>query len=398
MPETMADSLSDLLIYSLLFAAIVIGWLLGKMERRRQPVAPSNPLTREYFQGINLLLNDKRDEAVDVLLKTLEINSETADTYLVIGSLFRQRGEVDRAIRIHQDLLARPNLTRDQQATVRLELARDYLKAGLLDRSERLLKELVEEGGTHAPVCLSYLLTIFEQEKEWQQAADVAEKLNGKGSENLHIPLAHYYCELSEQSAKLGDAVEVRGLLKQALAADKNCVRASMLEGKLEEKLGSPKDAIKAYKRIKQQDPRYLPETLAPLERCFKALGEDKEYIKYLFSCIEEHPAASIVIALSENVRQLEGDQAGAYVLSEYLKKRPSVKGLHRLIDYHMTNSQGDARENLGILKAFTSKLIEHKPVYRCGHCGYESKLLYWHCPTCHHWGSLTPIHGLEGE
>lgn len=398
MPDTMADSLSDLLIYSLLFAAIVIGWLLGKMERRRSPAAPSNPLTREYFQGINLLLNDKRDEAVDVLLKTLEINSETADTYLVMGGLFRQRGEVDRAIRIHQDLLARPNLTREQQATVRLELARDYLKAGLLDRSERLLKELIDEGSSHAPVCLSYLLTIFEQEKEWQQAADIAEQLNSKGNENLHTPLAHYYCELSEQAAKLDDAVEIRSYLRKALAADKNCVRASLLEGKLEEKLGNPKDAIKAYKRIKHQDPRYLPEALAPLERCHKAIGEDREYIKYLFGCIEEHPAVSLVISLSEGVRQLEGDKAGAYVLAEYLKKRPSVKGLHRLIDYHMTNSSGEAKDNLGILKAFTSKLIEHKPVYRCSHCGYEGKLLHWHCPSCHRWGTITPIHGLEGE
>lgn len=398
MPENMADSLSDLLIYSLLFAAIVIGWLLGKMERRRRPAAPSNPLTREYFQGINLLLNDKRDEAVDVLLKSLEINSETADTYLVMGSLFRQRGEVDRAIRIHQDLLARPNLTKEQQATVRLELARDFLKAGLLDRSERLLKELVDEGSQHASVCQSLLLTIFEQEKEWQQAADIAEQLNSKGNETLHTQLAHYYCELAEQAAKLDDAVEIRSHLRKALAADKNCVRASMLEGKIEEKLGNHKDAIKAYKRIKQQDPRYLPETLVPLERCHKALGEERDYIKYLFSCIEDHPAVSLVIALSESVREVEGDKAGAYVLAEYLKKRPSVKGLHRLIDYHMQHSAGDAKDNLGILKAFTSKLIEHKPVYRCGHCGYEGKLLHWHCPSCHRWGTILPIQGLEGE
>lgn len=398
MPELSADSFSDLLIYCLLFAAIVIGWLLGKFERRRTTVAPSNPLTREYFQGINLLLNDKRDEAVDVLLKTLEVNSETADTYLVMGSLFRQRGEVDRAIRIHQDLLARPNLNREQQGTVRLELARDYLKAGLLDRSERLLKELADEGSQHAPICQSLLLTIFEQEREWQQAAEVAEVLNNKGNETLHTQLAHYYCELAEQAAKLGDAVEIRALLRKALSADKNCVRASLIEGKLEEKLGNPKEAIKAYKRVKQQDPRYLPETLLPLERCHKALGEERDYIKYLFGCIEEHPAVSLVIALSENVRQIEGDKAGAYVLAEYLKKRPSVKGLHRLIDYHMQHSNGDAKENLGILKAFTSKLIEHKPVYRCGHCGYEGKMLYWHCPSCHRWGSITPIHGLEGE
>lgn len=398
MSESMADNLLDLLGLALLLVGLVIGWLIGKSERRRQPTAPRNVLTREYFQGINLLLNEKRDEAVDVLLRTLEVNSETADTYLTMGSLFRQRGEVDRAVRIHQDLLARPNLSREQQTRVRMELARDYLKAGLLDRSERLLLELIEENSEESGTCLSYLLAIYEQEKEWPKAVETAERIIARGNEDLGSQLSHYLCEMIEDAMRLGDAIESRALIRRALSADRLCVRASLLEGRLEEKLGNTADAIKAYRRVRQQKPAFITETLEPLKRCHALLQEPQEYVRYLYGCLEEHPAASTVMALSEELRLLEGDAAGAFVLSEYLKKRPSVKGLHRLIDFHVANAQGAARENLGILKAFTTQLLSNKPVYRCSRCGYDGKSLMWRCPKCQQWGSLAPIVGLEGE
>ncbi|CBL44627.1 Predicted N-acetylglucosaminyl transferase [gamma proteobacterium HdN1] len=421
-----ADGASDLLIYSLLFVALVIGWFLGKLERRNERIAPAAPISREYFQGINLLLNDKRDEAVDVLLKTLEVNNESVDTYLVMGSLFRQRGEVERAIRTHQDLLARPSLGRDQQSGVRLELARDYLKAGLLDRAERLLKELVEENGAHTKTSLALLLGIFEQQKEWQSAVDVALALRSKGDDALSVAIAHYYCELAEQAKKVGDTAEARGCLRKALDLDKKCVRARLLEAGLEEKSGNSVAAIKAYQLSIRQDPRYLTEALAPLERCYQVTGNDREYLKYLFECLDVHPSASLVIALSKSVARLEGVKAAVFVLMEYLKKRPSVKVLDVLIDYQVReleyrepqpsgadrNSSSEyARgpsadleiapsmfEHLRVLKEFTSRVVERRSLYRCEHCGYEGRSLYWRCPACHRWGTIAPIQGLDGE
>ena len=388
------------MVGTLLFVAIVIGWLLGKIETRRQPSSANNnsSLSREYFHGINLLLNERQDEAMEVFLRTLQVSPDTVDTYLVMGSLFRRRGEVDRAIRIHQDLLARPSITKEQQSTVRLELAKDYLKAGLFDRSERILKELVEEGGNQVLDCLEKLLSIYEQEKEWQDAVTVAHQLINKGQGKYTTRLAHYHCELAEAAMEVNDAVASRRQLKKAIQADKNCVRASLIQAHLENQQQNYKEAVKVLRRIRSQDPDFIPEMLDPLEQSYDGLEQPKEFTKYLFEVLEEHPAISVVIKLAEKVSEVENEQAGAYVLSEYLKKRPSVKGLSRLIEYHIPNTDGAAKDNLSILQAFTHQLIQHKPKYRCHNCGFDGKQLHWHCPSCKEWGTIKPIHGLEGE
>jgi len=390
--------MADLLVGTLLFIALVIGWMLGKSERKKPVVTDTvTPLGKEYFQGLNLLLNEKQDEAMELLLKTLDVNRDTFDTYLVMGTLYRRRGEVDRSIRIHQDLLARPNISKLQQSTVRLELARDYLKAGLLDRSERLLKELAEEAGANQVVALEFLLSINELENDWKAAVQTAEKLAAKGKQ-VAVNLAHYHCEQAQHCMQVGDLVEARRELKDALHADRNCVRASLLQAELETQAGNEKEAIKALRRVLEQDPDYIPETLPLLRQNYEKAGQLVELRKFLFTCLEQHPVISVVIELSTLVQQLEGDKAGAYVLSEYLKKRPTVRGLDRLIQYHMDNTDGPARENLGLLQAFTQRLIQDKPVYRCGKCGFNGKTLHWQCPTCKTWSSIKPIHGIEGE
>ncbi|MGC1510257.1 lipopolysaccharide assembly protein LapB [Ketobacter sp. MCCC 1A13808] len=388
----------DLFVGILLFVAIVIGWLLGKAERKKTHTdEPVSSVGKGYFDGLNLLLNEKRDEAVDLLLKTLDVDGETFETHIVMGSLFRRRGEVDRAIRIHQDLLARSDLARNQYAAVKLELARDYLSAGVLDRSERLLKEIAEEDSPNQIKALEYLLRIFEQEREWERATEVAEKLVAKGK-SLQTQLSHYYCALAEQNLKVGDFVHARQDLKKALQTDKRCVRASLMLADVESQADNAREAVKSLKRVLEQDPAFIPDTLPQLRKNHETLNQLGELSSYLFECLEKSPAISIVIELSELVTQLEGEQAGAYVLSEYLKKRPSVKGLDRLISLQMSNASGEEKENLGILQAFTQRLIKDKPIYRCESCGFDGKTLHWQCPTCKSWGSTRPIQGLEGE
>ncbi len=390
--------MADLLVGTLLFVALVIGWLLGKAERKKPVTTDSgSPLGKEYFQGLNLLLNEKQDEAMELLLKTLDVNRDTFDTYLVMGTLYRRRGEVERSIPIHQDLLSRPNITKIQQSTVRLELARDYLKAGLLDRSERLLKELAEEAGSNQVPALEFLLSINEMENDWRAAVQTAEKLAGKGKQ-VAVNRAHYHCEQAQCCLQVGDLVEARRELKEALASDRNCVRASLMQAELETKAGNEKEAIKALRRVLEQDADYIPETLNLLRENYQKIDQLGDLVKYLFTCLEQHPAISIVIVLSDLVRQLQGDKEAAFVLSEYLKKRPTVRGLDRLIQYHMDNTDGPARENLGLLQAFTQRLIQDKPIYRCGKCGFQGKTLHWQCPTCKNWGAIKPIRGLEGE
>jgi lipopolysaccharide biosynthesis regulator YciM len=281
---------------------------------------------------------------------------------------------------------------------VRLELARDYLKAGLLDRSERLLKELSDEPNPNQLVALEYLLSIYELEKEWGSAVETAEKLAEKGRQ-VAVNLSHYHCERAEQAIKLNDLTEARRELKQALSTDRNCVRASLIQARLETQSGNEKESIKSLRRVLEQDPRFIPETLEQLRHNYAATDQLNELVKYLFTCLEQHPSISTVMVLSDLVRELEGDKEGAYVLSEYLKKRPTVKGLDRLIRYQLdVTAEGPVRENLSLLQDFTQRLILDKPVYRCDKCGFNGKTLHWQCPSCKSWGTVKPIHGIEGE
>ncbi len=390
--------MGDLLVGILLFIAIVVGWLLGKMERKKTPASETGgSVNKGYFDGLNLLLNEKQDEAVDLLLKTLDVSGDTFETYMVMGSLFRRRGEVDRAIRIHQDLLARTDLTKIQQGAVRLELARDYLNAGVLDRAERILKELAEEASPNQVVALEHLLTIFEQEKEWNMAAGVATKLISAGKP-YQQSMAHYQCELAQQHLVDGDSMNARRETKKALQVDKNCVRASLLLAEIETQSGNAKEAVKVLRKVADQDPRFVPDTLPNLIKNYRQLNQIDELSKYLFECLKKTPSISIVIELSQLVEELENEQAGAQVLSEYLKERPSVKGLDRLIDLQMAHASEPEKDNLSLLQAFTRRLIKDKPIYRCGACGFDGKTLHWQCPSCKTWGATAPIQGLEGE
>lgn len=398
--------MADVLIGTLLFVAIVIGWFLGKWERRPAKRKPSGP-GKDYFHGVNLLLNEQQDEAMEVLLGAMDINPDTIDTYLVMGSLFRRRGEVDRAIRIHQDLLARPALDKEQTNTVRLELAKDYLKAGVYDRSERLLKQLVKEGGDQVTPCLKKLQSIYEQEREWSSAIAISEQLEqrnrtGRASDSgrttTRIRMSHYYCELATLAINAQEWEDAQSALKAALKADAQNARASLLIADMENRQGHYQAALSALKRIPTQAPEFIPEMLAPMETSYNGLGQPEAFIKALFELMENHPVISVVITLADKISAHNNEQDGAYVLGEFLKHKPSVKGLNRLLQYHLPESRGAARENLTLLQKFLEALLAEKPNYRCQQCGFEGKQLYWQCPSCQRWGTITPIHGLEGE
>ena len=391
--------MSDSSLVILIVVAIGIGWFLGRFQRRSKRSMTSDKLGKEYFRGLNYLLNEQPDQAIDIFIKALEVNSETVETHLALGSLFRRRGEVDRAIKIHQNLLARESLDRTQQGNVRLALARDYLTAGLLDRAERLLQEIIKEGGRNCKQALQHLLRVYEQEREWGNAIITAEKILKTGDQKVLKPLAHYCCELAEGALAAGDMRDSRSYLKRGLQYDRDCVRASLLQGQLEFQSGRYKDAIKSLKRIKQQDSAYITESVEPLGECYHQIGQDQDFLEYLQFCLDDHPAISIALIMAEKVSDLEGGEKGAAVMASFLKERPSVKGLRRLIDMQLTRSTDEeTTENLAILQELTEQLDEHKPVYQCTSCGFDGHSLHWLCPSCKKWGSIKPQQDLDAE
>ncbi|OGV32389.1 MAG: lipopolysaccharide assembly protein LapB [Legionellales bacterium RIFCSPHIGHO2_12_FULL_35_11] len=382
----------------LLPAAAWSGWSLAKRQLSSKSNDNSNQFSREYVVGLNYLLNEQPDKAVDIFIKLLEVDSETVETHLALGSLFRQRGEVDRATRIHQNLIARPQLSLYQRKESLMALARDYMSAGFVDRAERIYLEVVALGGDRELSSLRGLLIIYQQEKEWEKALDIIKKLELSAGVSLQAETAHYYCEIALRNLKNNQTDKAFQAMKQALSVDKQSVRASLMLADFEVKNGRYKQAIKALKRVPDQDAEFLNEIIEPLVLCHRELDIMDECIDYLEQKLPDYPRASVIFVIGEYLSKEKGVDFAIDYVSSHLGKHPSIRGLNKLIHWHLESAHGKVRDKLQMLYAITTKFLENKPIYRCRNCGFAGHLLHWHCPSCKEWGSIKPIHGLEGD
>ncbi|MDP3704646.1 MAG: lipopolysaccharide assembly protein LapB [Legionellaceae bacterium] len=382
----------------LLPAAAWSGWWIARRGYSGTEHNTTNHLSREYVVGLNYLLNEQPDKAVDVFIKLLEVDSETVETHLALGSLFRRRGEVDRAIRIHQNLIARPQLSLFQRKEALMALGQDYMSAGVFDRAERIFLEVVELAGDREVSSLRGLLAIYQQEKAWEKALDVIKKLEVSTGASMHSQAAHYYCEIAWHALKQNIQDKAQQAIKQALAIDRQSVRASLMLATLEIQNGRYKQAIRALKRVPEQDAEFLNEIIEPLVHCHRELDTMDECIDYLEQTLPDHPRASVIFVIGDYLSREKSVDFAIDFVSSHLGRHPSIRGLNRLIYWHLESAHGKVRDKLQMLYAITSKFLENKPIYRCGHCGFSGKLLHWHCPSCKQWGRTKPIHGLEGD
>ena len=384
-------------LFLLLPIAALSGWWLGRRSKVRRQEESSLELPSSYLRGLNYLLNEQQDKAIDLFIQLLDVDNDTVETHLALGSLFRRRGEVDRAIRIHQNLIARPTLSKEQRMQALFELGQDYMRAGLLDRAEALFGELIGNE-PHTVAALQHLLDIYQQEKDWDKAIQIAQRLESRTGQSKRNLIAQYYCEKADKVYRHGEPSKALKLLKRALAEDVNCARASMMEGDIEKSAGNYKAAIRAYHRIEQQEPDYLPEIIKPLAECYRAIGKIDDMVTFLRQNLAKHNGISIMLALAELIKQEKGENDAADFISEYLKLRPSVRGMDRLIGLNLENVKDSVRDKLQVLKDVTTQLIEDKPIYACTQCGFAGRTLYWQCPSCKNWNTVKPIQGVEGE
>lgn len=387
------------LLFLLLPVAALSGWYLGRRKKTRPGEVGSGcpPLSRDYFQGLNYLLNEQPDEALEVFIRMSEQDNETVDIQFALASLFLRRGEVDRAIRIHQNLIARPMLSHEQRKKALYELGLDYMRAGLLDRAESLFLELADDS-LYAETGRRQLLDIYQQEKEWDKAIETARRLNRKSDKSFLPIIAHYYCELAEEAINAGDYTEAGKLLKKAVSEDKKNVRATLLEAQIAEKSNQLKQAVRIYKRVESQDAEYLPLIITPLRHCYEQLGQMSEYERYLHQLSGKDESISLTLALSQQLREQGEEEQAIEKLLDYLHHRPSLRALDYLLDLRSSSNAEGHDIDLSILRDVIQKLLAAKPVCRCSNCGFTSKNLLWQCPSCKQWGKIKPIHGIEGE
>lgn len=377
------------LLWLLLPVAAASGWLTARLTYRQRPTNSS--WSPDYLKGLNYLLNEEPDKALDVFIKLIEVDNDTVETHLALGVLFRRRGEVNRAIRIHQNLIARPTLLPGQRNLALFELAQDYRHAGLLDRAEELFQELVASQ-THQVLALRQLLDIYQQEHDWVKAIRTAKQLASANHESMQTEIAQYYCEQAEVHLKQKQDDAARQAIQYALKIDSCCVRASLLEGQLALSQGNLKQAISAFKRVEQQEPDYLIEALEPLQTCYQALGKPLEFIDYLHKVLETHGGITPMLMLATLIKQRDSEQQAADFVAHQLHKQSSLRGFDYLLDLALSKTAAILTiDHLLSLKTLTRQLLKNEPAYKCDQCGFTARNLHWQCPSCKQWNTLKP-------
>lgn len=386
---------------ALLPVAALSGWFYARREAPPAPPAPPRrdngaQIASDYFTGLNHLLHDRPDKAIEVLVKVLEVDTETVETHLALGNLFRRRGEVDRAIRIHQNLVARTTLDTSQRGQALLELGLDYLRSGLFDRAENLFLELYDHK-LFQPAALRHLIDIYQQEQDWDKALDFSARLEAINGDNLSTERAHFLCEQAQSLLERNARDEAAELLERALAADRKCVRASLMSAGVAINNRDFERAIQYLKRVEHQDLDFIHEAIGPLTLCYRALNRSDDLHEYL-ERLMTLPGTSPLLAMASLIEEHQGWLAAKHYVVRQLKLRPTLRGVDRLIDYSLQNAAGESRDDLLLLKETAERLIANKATYKCGQCGFAARSIYWQCPSCKSWSKIKPIHGIEGE
>lgn len=381
----------------LLTAAVAAGWFVGRHFRSEKPSAESISDESTVRERLQFLFTNYSDQAVENFVQSLAVNRDTVSLHLSIGAHFRNKGETDRAILIHQNLLARPELPGHFSPQVTYELALDYLAAGLLDRAEALFHQLMGDKA-YGERAAGQLIELYQQEREWGKAGQVARTLmTSSVSVKLARQLSYITCELAEQCLKKDDRWGAQKLAKEALAIDASCVRASFILSTLQSRQGNYREAANAYLKVFDQNSEFGPEAVDRFMKLERAHGDVGKFVKRFRKLYEQYPGTSLLLALAEAVEHALGRQAAIDLLRTELESRPSVRGLLRLVElagYERGLATGEGR----LVSRIGHLIIANRPVYRCVNCGFSGQQLHWLCPSCKEWETVRPIQGVEAE
>lgn len=375
-----------------LFAAAGLGWLAARFwptQGSTRPAATAFP--EAYFQGLNFLLNEEPDKALEVFLRMVEVDNETVETHFALGNLYRRRGEVDKAIRVHENIMARPALSSAHRLHAMLALGEDYFRAGLFDRAERLFQQLAD-GGKHHVSALRHLLRIYEQQRDWEQAILVHGKLVAVTSAEHPTAIAHYHCELAEQAHRSGDSASAREHLHRVRDVQRNFPRGALVRADVALTMNEPELALRLCQRVVELHPRLLP---LALPRVVKALrGEEAGHLQERFNAwIRPEPAARAELAYAAIVAGLEQEPFVRDCLRDLLREDPNLGE----IAFALAGNPGAlSEEQLGALAVALGRIFRRTQRYRCVECGFASAAHFWQCPGCRSWDAFAPVAQLD--
>jgi lipopolysaccharide biosynthesis regulator YciM len=365
-----------------------LGWVAARVDIR-QLVSESRTLPRGYFKGLNFLLNEQPDKAIDAFIEIVRMDPETADMHFALGNLFRRRGETERAIRVHQNLLSRPDLPQEQKEHAQYELGMDYLKAGLLDRAEETFTSMVS--GQYAVQARRALLEIFQREKEWPRAIEAAIGLQESGAGSRQKEIAQFYCELAQDALVHMHPEDALPLLEKSLQADRVNVRATMLSGDAQLAQGDVEGALMTWRRVEQIS---VPHTALVAQRmmdAYRKVGRPQEGVSLLKSYLEQASSIDLIEVVYKAVLELDGVDAAKQLVSNELRRTPTLLGLDKLLEARLMDAPANLVPELSMVKNLVHGYTQKLARYQCSHCGFKARQFYWQCPGCSRWETYPP-------
>jgi len=374
-----------LLAFPLFFS---LGWLAARVDIK-QLISESRSLPRAYFKGLNFLLNEKPDEAIEAFIEVVKVDPETIELHFALGSLFRRRGETERAIRMHRNLVERGDLPPDQKLQAMYELCQDFLKAGLLDRAEDTFSKLRE--GTYASNALRFLLDIYQQEKDWAKAIDAAREIEKHSGDLWQKEIANFYCELAAGELTHSRPEAALVYLDEALKANRKCVRANVILGQYLATQGDDAGAIETWKRIEQQQPTYLALVAAPMLDAYRRLSNKSEGVTLIRGYLASYPSLNLLDVAFQATLEEEGADAAYRLVRDELKRNPTLLGLDRLLEARLVTATAEQRHDIEMVKSLVQTHTRKLARYRCDSCGFKARQFYWQCPACNGWETYPP-------
>ena len=377
-------------IWWLLFIPIffVLGWIAARVDIK-QLISESRSLPRGYFNGLNFLLNEQHDKAIDAFIEVVKLDPESVDLHFALGNLFRRRGETERAIRVHQNLLQRPDLPQDQKAQANFELGQDYLKAGLLDRAEETFGLLINS--TYSVQARRALLEIYQREKEWLRAIEAATALQNSGAGTRQKEIAQFYCELAQDEILNANREAAIELLDKALATDRSNVRATILRGDIYLSENQTELALQTWRRVEQQSAPHVTLVAQRIMDAYTALQRSQEGINLLKNYLEHASSIDLLEVLYQASLEVEGTEAATQIVLEEVRRTPTLLGLDKLLDARMLFVAPERLQELSMVKNLVHGYAKKLARYQCAHCGFKARQFYWQCPGCSRWETYPP-------
>lgn len=365
-----------------------LGWIAARVDIR-QLLSESRSLPRGYFKGLNFLLNEQPDKAIDAFIDIVRLDPEAVELHFALGNLFRRRGETERAIRVHQNLVLRPDLPSDQKTQAMFELGQDYLKAGLLDRAEETFNQLVS--GPFEVQARRALLEIYQREKEWARAIDAAYALQEAGAGGRQKEIAQFYCEIAQDELARCNTEAALTVLEKALAIDRLSVRAVILMGDVYQSIGETEKAVTAWLRVEQQSVPHVALVAQRLMDAYRKLERPQEGLNLLKNYLEEAPSVDLLEVVFKATIELDTVEAANQLVSDELRRTPTLLGLEKLLDARLIEVAPEFRPELSLVKNLVHGYAQKLSRYQCSHCGFKTRQFYWHCPGCSRWETYPP-------